>query len=122
TQGMLCDVRDAGERAASLTRQLLAFSRKQIMAPKVLDLNSAVRDVEKMLRRLIGEHVTLTVELDPCLARVKVDPGQLEQIIVNIAINARDAMPDGGTLTIQTRNVEISSEEAARHLDCSPGN
>ncbi len=88
----------AGERAASLTRQLLAFSRRQVMEPRVLDLNSVLANTEKMLRRLIGEDVELVSTLNPDLGRVKVDPGQIEQVIMNLAVNARDAMPEGGKL------------------------
>ncbi len=102
----VADIRHAGERAAALTRQLLAFSRKQILEPKILDLNDVVAGTEKMLRRLIGEDIVLTCILAPDLYRVKVDPGQMEQVIFNIAVNARDAMPTGGRLTIETRNVE----------------
>jgi PAS domain S-box-containing protein len=94
----------AGERAADLTMQLLAFSRKQVMQPKVLSLNDIVRDSDKMLRRLIGEHIELVCVLDPALRLVEADPGQLHQVIVNLAVNARDAMPDGGKLIIETAN------------------
>ncbi len=101
----VADIRHAGERAASLTRQLLAFSRKQILEPKILDLNDIVAGTEKMLRRLIGEDIVLTCFLSPDPYRVKVDPGQMEQVIFNIAVNARDAMPKGGRLTIETLNM-----------------
>jgi PAS domain S-box-containing protein len=96
------EIRRAGEQAASLTKQLLAFGRRQIVAPTVLDLNDVVREVEKMLRRLIGEHIELAVELDPTGVRVKADPGLLTQLLMNLAVNSRDAMPQGGTLTIRT--------------------
>ncbi|HKV42829.1 MAG TPA: PAS domain S-box protein, partial [Blastocatellia bacterium] len=99
------EVRKAGDRAASLTRQLLAFSRKQLLQPKVLDLNAVIGDMHKMLCRLIGEDIHLVTEPARDLARVKADPGQIEQIIVNLVINSRDAMPNGGTLTIATANV-----------------
>jgi PAS domain S-box-containing protein len=90
------EIRRAGERAAALTRQLLAFSRKQLVAPQVLDLNALVRDMQKMLRRLIGEHISLRTALDPAAGLVKADPGQLEQVVLNLVVNARDAMPRGG--------------------------
>ena len=96
------EIRRAGEQAASLTKQLLAFGRRQIVAPTVLDLNEVVRDVEKMLRRLIGEHIELTVSVDARPAHVKADPGNLVQVLMNLAINARDAMPQGGTLAVRT--------------------
>jgi signal transduction histidine kinase/CheY-like chemotaxis protein len=99
-------VHKAGEKAASLTRQLLAFSRRQLMQPKVLDLNSIVRELDKMLRRLIGEDVELSTHLAPDLGCVKVDPSQIEQVIMNLVVNARDAMPKGGKLRIATANAE----------------
>jgi two-component system, cell cycle sensor histidine kinase and response regulator CckA len=101
------EIRDAALRAAALTKQLLAFSRRQVLQPEVLDLNVLVRDLEKMLRRLLGEQVQLHTELAEDLGAVRADPGQLEQVIVNLAINARDAMPQGGTLTIETANVHL---------------
>ena len=112
-------IHGAGERAAGLTRQLLAFSRKAIVAPKVLDLNDIVDSVGKMLRRLIGEDVILTTSLAPGLDRVKADPGQVEQVLMNLAVNARDAMPAGGRLTIETGNLE--SGEGARYPGLAPG-
>ena len=118
---MLQEVSKAGERAASLTRQLLAFSRKQVLEPRVLDLNSVVTNTENMLRRLIGEDVMLWTVLAPALSCVKVDPGQIEQVIMNLAVNARDAMPQGGKITIETQNVDLGETYAASHQEVRPG-
>jgi PAS domain S-box-containing protein len=107
------EIHRAGARARALIRQLLAFSRQQVLEPKVLDLNAVVTEMEKMLRRLIGEDIELVVALDPELARVKADPGQLEQVLVNLSVNARDAMPRGGRLAIETRNVTLDPSFAA---------
>lgn len=114
-------IRKAGQSAASLTRQLLAFSRQQVLEPRVLDLNAVVRHVEKMLRRLIGEHIDLTVALSPTLGRVKADQGQIEQVIINLAVNARDAMPDGGKLTLETGDIDLDQDYVQRHPLHPPG-
>ena len=118
---MLAQVRDAGEHAANLTRQLLAFSRKQVLTPQVIDLNATVSNLQKMLQRLIGEDIRLTTVLHPGLKRVKVDPGQLEQVLLNLAVNARDAMPTGGQLLIETSNVQIGPQGVSEHPDVPPG-
>ncbi|MGH9679114.1 MAG: ATP-binding protein, partial [Candidatus Acidiferrales bacterium] len=117
----LTQIKEAGDRAAKLTRQLLAFSRKQVLQPKVLDLNTALAGTEKLLRRLIGEDVELRVKPGEALGRVKADPGQIEQIVMNLAVNARDAMPSGGTLTLETMNVELDQDYAFRHPPLRPG-
>lgn len=118
---LLEEILKAGERSASLTGQLLAFSRRQVLAPKVLDLNDVVRDTEKMLCRVIGEDIHLTTVLHSQLGSVKADPGQLEQLILNLAVNARDAMPQGGRLTIETSNVVLDEDYAKSHADVRPG-
>ena len=115
------EIKKAGERAASLTRQLLAFSRKQVLQPKMLQLNAIVADVDKMLRRLIGEDIDLLTLLEPSLGQIKADPGQIEQVILNLAVNARDAMPQGGKLTIETANVYLDNQYARRHTAIQPG-
>ncbi|HEX2219815.1 MAG TPA: PAS domain S-box protein [Gemmatimonadales bacterium] len=102
------EINRAAHRAAGLTRQLLAFSRKQVLQPRIVDLNIVVSDLTAMLRRIIGEHVELRLQLQPGLGRVLADPGQLEQVITNLAVNARDAMPSGGMLTIRTADVEAA--------------
>jgi two-component system cell cycle sensor histidine kinase/response regulator CckA len=104
------EILKAGHRASSLTKQLLAFSRQQVMDPRVLDLNSVVKDMEKMLKRLIGEDIQLRTALDPTLVRIKADQAQIEQVIMNLVVNARDAMSSGGELTLQTANVQMDEE------------
>ena len=115
------EVTKAAKRAASLPQQLLAFSRKQVLQPQVLDLNTVVADVEKMLRRILGEDITLATSLPPDLDLVLVDPGQVHQVIMNLVVNARDAMPQGGRLLIETRNVGIDAASATLHYEDAPG-
>jgi signal transduction histidine kinase len=118
---MVREVTRSGERAASLTRQLLAFSRPQVLAPEVLDLNALVADLSRLLYRLIGEDIRVATSLEPGLWEVLADPDQIEQVLLNLAVNARDAMPQGGTLTIETKNVELGEEYAETHPGVSPG-
>ncbi len=117
----LKEIQQAAERAASLTRQLLAFSRRQMLKPVELDLNAVLADMQKMLRRLIGEDVELVTVLEPDLWKVEADAGQIEQVLMNLAVNARDALPDGGTLTIETRNLEVDRAASRRLEDIAPG-
>jgi two-component system, cell cycle sensor histidine kinase and response regulator CckA len=117
----LDQIKEAGYRAALLTRQLLAFSRQQVLEPKILDLNESVSNTVKLLRRLIGEDIALVFCPHPALGRVKADPGQMEQLIMNLAVNARDAMPEGGRLTIETANAELDSAYANTHQVVNPG-
>jgi len=114
-------IREAADQAATLTRQLLAFSRKQVMAPRLVDLNGIVASIHAMLQRLLGETINLVTITAPDLGGVKADPGQMEQMILNLCVNARDAMPDGGRLTIRTANVELDEAAAARWSDVKPG-
>jgi nitrogen-specific signal transduction histidine kinase len=115
------EIQKASERAASLTRQLLAFSRKQMLRPQSISLNRVISGTEPMLSRLIGEHISLRLALDPGVRMVKADPGQIEQVILNLAVNARDAMPRGGRLTIETREVELDEMNAQHHGVAKPG-
>ncbi|MGD8451557.1 MAG: PocR ligand-binding domain-containing protein [Phycisphaerae bacterium] len=117
----LQQIERSAERASALTRQLLAFSRRQVTRPELLDLNRTLRDLEKMLRRLITENITLTLHLTTDRATVRADPGQLEQVIVNLVVNARDAMPEGGKLAIETQNVVLDASYAATHPEARPG-
>ena len=115
------EIHKAAERAASLTRQLLAFSRQQVLEPRVLSVNAVVTELEKMLRRLIGEDVELVTRLDDALGLVKADPSQLEQVLMNLAVNARDAMPRGGRLLLQTSNVDVDETMARQRVTFKPG-
>jgi PAS domain S-box-containing protein len=119
--GLLEDVRGAGKRAAVLTRQLLAFSRREQTVPQRIDLNSVVSDMGSMLRRVIAEHITLTTELRPGLGPVLADPGQIEQVVLNLVVNARDAMPKGGTLTIRTAERDVVGRELPADAESLPG-
>jgi two-component system cell cycle sensor histidine kinase/response regulator CckA len=121
---MLADLEEinkAGLRASDLTRQLLAFSRRQVLQPRVVDLNDIFTGMEKMLRRMIGEDVELTFLAAPGLRRVMADPGQMEQVIMNLAVNSRDAMPRGGKLTLETAEVTLDARYAAEHAGVKPG-
>jgi len=116
------EIQRAAKRAASLTQQLLAFGRKQVLEPKILNLNAVVRDMEKMLGSLMGEHIELALALSDSLGMVKADRTQLEQVILNLSVNARDAMPEGGKLTVETSNVAIAEANPARPAYIPPGN
>jgi PAS domain S-box-containing protein len=115
------EIRAAGERAAALTRQLLAFSRQQILSPKTLNLNEVVSGMERMVRRLVGDHIEVIVNAAPSLGKVTVDPGQIEQVIMNLAVNARDAMPRGGKMTFETANVDLEDRTRAEELAVTLG-
>jgi PAS domain S-box-containing protein len=115
------EIEKASQRAVSLTRQLLAFSRQQVLEPAILNLNTLVSDMEKMLPRLIGEDIQLNLNLDHAIGQVKADPGQMEQVVMNLAVNARDAMPDGGKLTIQTGNAELDVAFVREHPGSTTG-
>ncbi len=117
----LAEIRQCAERAASLTRQLLAFSRRQPLQPEVLDVNELIANTEKMLQRLIGEHIELSTTFASDLGKIEADPGQIEQVIVNLAVNARDAMPDGGRLSIETANVHLDEDYVGDHVGAAAG-
>ncbi|MFN2577493.1 MAG: PAS domain S-box protein [Pyrinomonadaceae bacterium] len=119
--GNLEEIKKAGDRATSLTRQLLAFSRRQVLQPKVLNLDTVVTDMEKMLQRIIGENIDLRAVLEPTLGNVNADPGQIEQILLNLVVNARDSMPDGGKLTIETDNVYLNEQYVKDHVGAQAG-
>ena len=115
------EIQKAADRASGLTKQLLAFSRRQVLQPRVLDPHQTIREVESMLQRMIGEDVALVTVLREGVGRVRADPGQVQQVLMNLAVNARDAMPDGGTLTIETANVDLSEDYAREHLGVTAG-
>jgi CheY-like chemotaxis protein len=117
----IIEVRNAGERAAALTSQLLAFSRKQVLKPKVHNVNSVITEIERMLRRIIRESIEFEIVLAPDLGNIKADPGRIEQVIMNLAVNARDAMQNEGKLTIETKNVYLDTEEISQSLSLEPG-
>ncbi|MFQ5527651.1 MAG: ATP-binding protein [Thermoanaerobaculia bacterium] len=117
----MIEVQNAGEQAAKLTRQLLAYSRQQVLAPRVLDLNEVVENMERLCVRTIGEDVKLVTRLSPALKKVRVDEGQLEQVILNLNLNSRDAMPEGGEISIATENVFLEDESLREHVAVSPG-
>ena len=117
----LTEIKESGERAARLTRQLLAFSRRQMLDPRVLDLNDVVVSIDRMLQRVLGEDIALEIIPGGRLHRVRVDPGQMEQVILNLVVNARDAMPRGGKLTVETGNVELDEAFAREHIGVMPG-
>ncbi|HVQ77894.1 MAG TPA: ATP-binding protein [Candidatus Binatia bacterium] len=120
-KGKVEQILKAGERAAGLTRQLLAFGRKQVLQPRILALNDVVSSLQKMLPRVIGEDVEVVTFLAPDLGSVKADPGQIDQILMNLAVNARDAMPDGGRITIETRNADLDQSYVAAHAPVRTG-
>jgi PAS domain S-box-containing protein len=115
------EIRKATARAVSLTHQLLAFSRKQVLEPRVLDVNGSIADLSELLRRVIGEDIELVMQLDPGVGQVKADPSQLEQVLMNLVVNARDAMPRGGKLTLETANIELDQAYARHHPGTTPG-
>ena len=115
------EIEKAARRAVDLSRQLLTLARHQVVQPRVVDLNALARDTDKLLRRLLGEDIELVTLLAPKLGAVRIDPGQFEQVIINLAVNARDAMPGGGRLTIETNNIVLGSDYAASHTGIAPG-
>ena len=124
TEGLrrnVAEIKAATQRAASVTRQLLALSRRQVLEPRVLDVNAVVWETHKLLRRLIPGNIDLVPVLEPNLQPVKVDPAQIQQILINLVVNARDAMPQGGKVVIETANVELDEEYAGRHIEVQPG-
>ena len=118
----IVEIKKSGQRAAELTRQLLAFSRKQVLKPQITDLNSIVNDLEKMIKRLVGERIEVATILNPGIGMVKADKGQLDQVIMNLVVNARDAMPDGGKITVETQNVTLGNDYIKKYSDVRTGN
>lgn len=121
TRARIEQVHKAAHRARSMTTQLLAFSRKQIVEPRVLDVNAVVDEAARMLRRLVGDHIQTVMHLDPGVSRVRADAGELVQVLTNLVVNARDAMPDGGTLTMESANVELDETYVKTHVGVTPG-
>lgn len=119
--GYAGEIQNAADRAASLTNQLLAFSRRQIVQPRIIDINDVVRSTEKLLQRVIGEDIDFATSLDPALASVHADPSHIDQVIMNLVVNARDAMPQGGKITVETSNVELDQDYAGAHVGIVPG-
>jgi signal transduction histidine kinase len=117
----LDELSKAAKRAAALTQQLLAFGRRQVLQPRVLDLNEALRNIHTMLRRLVRENIVIILNLDPGIDRVRVDPGQLDQVIVNLVMNSGDAMPKGGTITVSTSNKVLTDADTRVHPYVRPG-
>src|ERR1700736_4069717 len=117
----VAEIKAATQRAASLTGQLLAFSRKQVLERAILDLNQVIWEAHNLLRRLVPANIEIIPVLEPALERVKADPGQIQQILINLAVNARDAMPQGGKITIETANVDLDESYAKMHPEVKPG-
>jgi CheY-like chemotaxis protein len=117
----LMEIQRAGERASDLTRRLLAFSRRQVLEARALDLNEVIENMAKMIRRLVGEDIDVRIAGTPNLGKIKADPGYLDQVLMNLVVNARDAMPEGGTLTIEAQNTELDASYAAGHFGVTPG-
>ena len=117
----LDDLIKSARRAAELTQQLLAFSRRQVLQPRSVDLNDALRHVHALLRRLVRDNIVIILNLDPRIERVRVDPGQLDQVVVNLVVNSADALPDGGTISLKTSNTTLTHEDAAQYPYVIPG-
>src|SRR5262249_49562167 len=115
------EIQRAGEKAANLTHQLLAFSRKQVFASKLVDINALITDASPTLARLVGGHIRIVTQLDRSVGTVRAEPGPLEQVLLNLVVNARDAMPEGGTLTIESHNVDVDAASSRQHFGIAPG-